>query len=95
MKLSEEDLRKAREFCEDELSSYMLYLALAQQERGKLAEQLRQAAEQERGHYEFWRSVVGSDCSVRPPGRAFRVLLALSFISAVSLCRGLYPALLT
>jgi Uncharacterized membrane protein len=74
MKLSEEDLRKAREFCEDELSSYMLYLALAQQERGKLAEQLRQAAEQERGHYEFWRSVVGSDCSVRPPGRAFRIL---------------------
>jgi VIT1/CCC1 family predicted Fe2+/Mn2+ transporter len=72
--LTEEDLRKVEDYCRDELSTYMLYEALASEESGELSEKLRQAAEQERGHYLFWRSLLGRDCSASPPGRAFRAL---------------------
>ncbi|ADL18455.1 hypothetical protein ASAC_0047 [Acidilobus saccharovorans 345-15] len=74
LSLTEEDMRKIEAYCRDELGTYLLYEALADEEEGELSQKLRQAAEQERGHYLFWRSLLGRDCQASPPGRAFRLL---------------------
>ncbi len=75
--LDQEDIRKAEAFCKDELSSYLLYETLAEQEKGELSESLRSAAEEEKEHYLFWKGLVGRDCEARRPGRLFRVLYRL------------------
>lgn len=77
--LSEEDTLKVKSFCEDELSTYLLYERLASVERPPLSEELKKAAEQERGHYEFWRGLLGDDvqCSPRGPPRLFNLMYKL------------------
>ena len=77
MELSPDDIRRVEAFCRDELSSYLLYLELAEAEKPPLSEQLRRSAEQERSHYEFWRSVLGRDCRASRPPRLFRRLCKL------------------
>lgn len=74
MQLSAEDLRKVESFCRDELGSYLLYSELAEAEGPPLSEQLRRSAEQERSHYEFWRSLLGRDCEARRPPRLFKLM---------------------
>ena len=77
MELSPDDIRRVEAFCRDELSSYLLYLELAEAEKPPLSEQLRRSAEQERSHYEFWRSILGRDCRASRPPRLFRLLYKL------------------
>ncbi|MGC9071915.1 MAG: VIT1/CCC1 transporter family protein [Acidilobus sp.] len=74
MSLSGGDLRQVERFCEDELSTYLLYKELARAEGSPLSIELMRSAEQERGHYEFWRGLLGRDCRAARPPRFFRLL---------------------
>ncbi len=77
MELTPSDMKLVERFCRDELGSYLLYLELAEVERPPLSEQLKRSAEQERSHYEFWKSVLGRDCTATRPPRVFRLLYRL------------------
>ncbi|MEM4842453.1 MAG: hypothetical protein QW617_04430, partial [Acidilobaceae archaeon] len=53
----------AYRFCKEELSAYLIYNMLFQQEENpKLRESLAKAAERELAHYEFWKTLAGRDC---------------------------------
>ncbi len=64
MALGEEQLKLAEEFCKDEYIDYMVYKYLAEHEKKpehkKILEEL---SEDEYRHYEFWKKIVGKDCS--------------------------------
>ncbi len=75
--IDKESLSRIEAFCKDELGSYLLYMALAESERPPLSDQLRRSAEQEKAHYEFWRSLLGRDCVAQRPPRLFKLMYRL------------------
>ncbi|BAN90605.1 VIT1/CCC1 transporter family protein [Aeropyrum camini] len=63
--LTEERVQEARRFCEDEYVDYIVYSYLSGIEGDEENRRvLREMAEQEYRHYEFWKELVGGDCKV-------------------------------
>lgn len=66
--LSKEDRDAARSFCIDEYTDHLIYSHLASREgRDDFKKLLKEMAEQEYRHYEFWKSVAGTDCRAAIP----------------------------
>jgi len=66
---------KALEFCVDEYVDYKIYEYLAKHEkREDLKKILLRLAQEEYGHYEFWKKIAGRDCNVRVSERKLALI---------------------
>jgi len=80
MALSERDKEAVRAFCMDEYTDHLIYAHLAKREkREDFKRLLQRMAGQELKHYQFWRSISGSDCASQIP----RWKLALVTLSRI------------
>lgn len=84
----EELKEQIRKFCEDELTDSAIYEALAEREKDpKKRDILLKMSQEEKMHYDFWKDLLGEECSVRGLGRKvlrmvfMRKLLGLTFTS--------------
>lgn len=86
MPLSKTDREAVRAFCADEFTDYLIYSHLSEREKREDFKQMLQAmAQHELKHYEFWKSVLGTEARVSVPRWKLllitlsRILLGLTF----------------
>ncbi|MDP8003873.1 MAG: VIT1/CCC1 family protein, partial [Caldisphaera sp.] len=77
--ISEEDLKKAKLYCKDEINTYVLYKTLSETSKdNQIKDHLEKLANQEKEHYEFWKSIVKQECKPDiKPGFFFKILYRL------------------
>ncbi len=66
--LSKDDMEEVRSFCADEFKDHLVYSHLAKREnRDDFKSLLQVMAQHELRHYEFWKSVLGTDPKISIP----------------------------
>lgn len=86
MSLPPEAVAEAEEYCRDEYIDYMVYSYLARHEKKEeLRRIVQKLADDELGHYEFWKRLLGRDCAGKIPKwylvgiRLMRRIMGLTF----------------
>ncbi|MCS7192476.1 MAG: VIT1/CCC1 family protein [Armatimonadetes bacterium] len=86
MALSKADMESIRSFCADEFTDYLIYSHLSEREkREDFKRLLRDMAQHELKHYEFWKSVLDTDFKISVPKwklmlfNLSRILFGLTF----------------